>query len=127
MSKRGPRVAPVYLDPQLEGQKPQVTDLEGDHHLFLECYHICILGAGDHQVIDVDTHQQGVSSIPPPVDGRLMRTLPEAHPLECGVQLGIPCPRCLPQAIEGLAQAQHLALLARDHKSRWLMHVDLLL
>jgi hypothetical protein len=123
--KRDPGVALVHLDPQVEGEKPQVTHLEAGLHLFLERCHLRILGVGDHQVVDVDTHQQGVSSIAPPVDGRLMRALPKDHPLECGVQLGIPHPRCLPQAIEGLAQAQHLALLARDHESRWLMHVDL--
>jgi hypothetical protein len=117
----------VHLDPQIEGEKPRVTHLEGSLHLFLERSHLRILGVGDHQVIDVDTHQQGVSCFAPPVDGRLVRALPEAHPLERGVQLDIPRPRCPPQAIEGLAQAQHLTLLARNHKSRWLMHVDLLL
>jgi hypothetical protein len=34
---------------------------------------------------------------------------------------------CLPQAIEGLAQTQHLALLVGDGESRRLVHVDLLL
>jgi hypothetical protein len=125
--KRDPRVALVKLDPQVEGEKPRVTHLEGNLHLFLERCHLRILGAGDHQVIDVDTHQQGVSSIASPVDGRLVRALPEAHPLEHGVQLDIPCPQYLPQAIEGFAQAQQLALLTKDRESRWLMHVDLLL
>jgi hypothetical protein len=83
--KRDPGVALVHLDPQVEEEKPQVTHLEGGLHLFLERYHLRILGAGDHQVIDVGIHQQGVSSIAPPVDGRLVRALPEAHPLERGV------------------------------------------
>jgi hypothetical protein len=104
LSKRDPGVALVHLDPQVEGEKPQVTHLEGGLHLFLERCHLRILGVGDHQVIDVDTHQQSVSSITPPVDGRLVRALSEAHPLERGVQLGIPHPRCLSQAIKGLAQ-----------------------
>jgi hypothetical protein len=103
LSKRDPGVALMHLDPQVEGERPQITHLEGDLHLFLERCHLRILGAGDHQVVDVDTHQQGVSSIAPSVDGRLVRALPEAYPLECGVQLGIPRPRYLPQAIEGLA------------------------
>jgi hypothetical protein len=124
LSKRDPGVALVHLDPQVEGEKLQVTHLEGSVHLFLERWHLRILGAGDHQVVDVDTHQQGVSSIAPPVDGRLVRALPEAHPLERGVQLGIPLPRCLSQAIEGLARAQHLTLLTRDRKSCRLMHVN---
>jgi hypothetical protein len=117
----------VHLDLQVEGEKSQVTHLEDDLYLFLERCHIRILGAGDHQVVDVDTHQQDISSIALPIDGRLVRALPEAHPLERGVQLDISHPRCLPQDIKGLAQAQHLALLVRDHKSWWLMHVDLLL
>jgi hypothetical protein len=96
LSKRDPGVALVHLDPQVEGERPQVTHLEGDLHLFLERCHLRILGAGDHQVVDVDTHQQAVSSIAPPVDGRLVRALPEAHPLERGVQLVIPRSRCLP-------------------------------
>jgi hypothetical protein len=75
----------VHLDPQVVGEKPQVTHLEGGIHLFLERCHLRILGAGDHQVVDVDTHRQGVSSIAPSVDGRLVRALPEAHPLERGV------------------------------------------
>jgi hypothetical protein len=125
--KRDPGVALMHLDPQVDGEKPQVTHWEGGLHLFLEHCHLCIIGVGDDQVVNVDTHQQCVSSIAPPVDGRLVRVLPEAHPLECRVQLGTPRPRCLPQAIEGLAQAQHLALFARDRKSRRLMHVDLLL
>jgi hypothetical protein len=124
LSKRDPGVALVHLDPQVEGEKLQVTHLEGSLHLFLERWHLRILGAGDHQVVDVDTHQQGVSSIAPPVDGRLVRALPEAHPLERGVQLGIPLPRCLSQAIKGLARAQHLTLLTRDRKSCRLMHVN---
>jgi hypothetical protein len=127
LSKRGPGVALMHLDPQVEGEKSQFTHLEGGLHLFFECWYLYILSAGDHQVVDVDTHQQGVSSIAPPVDGRLVRALSEAHPLERGVQLGISCSRCMPQAIKGLAQAQHHTLLARDHKSRWLIHVDLLL
>jgi hypothetical protein len=101
LSKRDPRVALVHLNPQV-GEKPQVTHLEGGIHLFLECCHLHILGAGDHQVIDVNTHQQGVSSIAPSIDGRLVWALPEAHPLERGVQLSIPRPWCLPQAIEDL-------------------------
>jgi hypothetical protein len=127
LSKRDPGVALVHLVSQVEGERPHVTHLEGGIHLFLECCHLCILGADDHQAVDVDTHQQGVSSIAPPVNSRLVRALPEVHPLERGVQLDIPHPRCLPQTIEGLTQAQHLALFARDHKSQRLMHVDLLL
>jgi hypothetical protein len=96
LSKRDPGVTLVHLNPQVEGEKPQVTHLEGGLHLFLEHCHIRIFDIGDHQVIDVDTHQQGVSSIAPPVDGRLVRVLPEAHSLKCGVQLGIPRPRFLP-------------------------------
>jgi hypothetical protein len=103
LSKRDPEVALVHLDPQVEGEKSQTTHLEGGLHLFLERCHLRIIGAGDHQVIDVDTHQQGVSSIATSVDGRLMWALLKAHSLERGVQLGIPRPRCLPQAIEGLA------------------------
>jgi hypothetical protein len=127
LSKRDLGVTLVHLDPQVEEEKPHVTHLEGGLQLFLERCHLRILGVGDHQVIDVDTHQQGVSSIAPPVDGRLVWDLLEAHSLERGVQFGIPRPRCLPQAIEGLAQVQHIALLSRDRKSRRLMHVDLLL
>jgi hypothetical protein len=85
LSKRDLGVTLVHLDPQVEGEKPQVTHLEGGFHLFLERCHLRILGDSDHQVEDVDTHQQGVSSIAPPVDGRLMRALPKAHPLECGI------------------------------------------
>jgi hypothetical protein len=127
LSKRDSGVALVHLDPYVEGEKPQVTHLEGGIHLFLEHCHLRILGAGDHQVVDVDTHQQGVSFIAPPIDGHLVQALPKAHPLERGVQLGILRSRCLSQAIESLAQAQHLALLVRDHKFRRLMHVDLIL
>jgi hypothetical protein len=106
---------------------PQVTHLEGGLHLFFERHHLCILGAGDHQVVDVDTHQQDISSIAPPIDGRLVRALLEAHPPERRIQLGILCHWCLPQAIEGLAQAHHLALLIGDSEFWWLVHVDLLL
>jgi hypothetical protein len=93
----------MHLDPQIEGERPQFTHLEGGFHLFLERRHLRILGADDHQVVDVDAHQQDISSIAPPIDGRLVRALLEAHPLERGIQLGIPCPWCLPQVIEGLA------------------------
>jgi hypothetical protein len=103
LSKRDPGVTLVHLDPQVEGEKPQVTHLEGGLHLFLERCHLRTLGVDDHQVVDVDTHQQGVSFIAPPVDGCLVWALPETHSLEHGDQLGIPHPRCLPQAIEGLA------------------------
>jgi hypothetical protein len=126
LSKRDLGVALVHLDPQVEEENPYVTHLEGALHLFLERCHIYILGTGDHQVIDVDTHRHGVSSITPPVNVCLMWALPEAHSLDREVQLSISRPRCPSQAIEGLAQTQHLALLARDHKSQWLMHVDLL-
>jgi hypothetical protein len=105
LSKRDPGVALVHLDAQVEGEKPHVTHLEGGLHLFLERCHLRILGAGDHQVIDVDGHQQDISSIAPPIDGSLVWALLEAHPMEHGILLGITCPWCLPQAIEGLAQA----------------------
>src|SRR5699024_7056006 len=108
-------------------EMPQVTHLEGGLHFFLERCHLCILGAGDHQVVNVDTHQQGTSSIAPPIDGRLVRAWRETHSFERGIQLGIPRPRCLSQSIESLAQAQHLALLARDRKTWRLVYVDLLL
>jgi hypothetical protein len=55
LSKRDPGVALVHLDPQVEGEKPQVTHLGGGLHLFLERCYLRILGAGDHQVVDVDT------------------------------------------------------------------------
>jgi hypothetical protein len=103
LSKRDAGVTLVHLDPQVEGEKPQVTHLEGSLHLFRERCHLRILGAGYHQVVDVDTHQKGISSIAPPIDGRLVRALSEAHLLERGVQLDIPCPWSLPQAIKGLA------------------------
>jgi hypothetical protein len=57
LSKHDPEVALVHLDPQVEGEKPQVTHLEGGLHLFLKRCHLRILGAGDHQVVDVDTQQ----------------------------------------------------------------------
>jgi hypothetical protein len=82
LSKCDPGVVLVHLDPKVEGERPQITHLEGGLHLFLERRHLRILGAGDHQVVDVDTHQQGISSIALPVDGRLVRALLEAHPLE---------------------------------------------
>jgi hypothetical protein len=50
LSKHDPGVALVHLDPQVEGEKSQVTHL--DLHLFLERYYLLILGAGDHQVVD---------------------------------------------------------------------------
>jgi hypothetical protein len=56
LSKRDPRVALVHLDPQVEGEKLQVTHLKGGLHLFLQLCHLRILGVGDHQVIDVDIH-----------------------------------------------------------------------
>jgi hypothetical protein len=104
----------VHLDPQIEGERSHVTHLEGGLHLFLERRHLRILDAGDHQVVNVDVHQQDISSIAPTIDDRLVRALLESHHPERGIQLDIPCPWCLPQAIEGLAQAHHLALLVGD-------------
>jgi hypothetical protein len=75
-AKRDPEVALVHLNPRI-GVMLQITHLEGDH-IFLECCHLRILGPGDHQVVDVDTHQQSISSIALPVDGRLVRAWPEA-------------------------------------------------
>jgi hypothetical protein len=57
LSKRDPEVALVHLDPQVEGEKPHVTHLEGSLYLFLERCHLRILGADDHQVVDIGTHQ----------------------------------------------------------------------
>jgi hypothetical protein len=56
LSKRDPGVVMMHLDPQVEGERSQVTHLEGGLHLFLERCHLRILGAGDHQVVDVDAH-----------------------------------------------------------------------
>ena len=78
------------LDP-LIWSRPRLTPRP---HLFLERLDLHLLGAGDHKIVDVDTHQQGLSSTAPPVDGRLVRALLEAHPLHCGIQFGIPRPRC---------------------------------
>jgi hypothetical protein len=81
LSKRDPGVAMVHLDPHVEREKPQVTHLEGGIHLLLERCHLRIHGAGDHHVIDVDTHQQGVSSIAPPIDGRFVQSCSKPIPL----------------------------------------------
>jgi hypothetical protein len=70
LAKCDPRVTLVHLNPQI-GEMPQVTHLEGDLHLFFKRCHLCILGTGDHQVVDVDTHQQSISPIALPIDGRL--------------------------------------------------------
>jgi hypothetical protein len=102
LSKHDPGVALLHFDLQVEGERRQVTHLKCDLHLFLECCHLCILGAGDHQVVNIVTHQQDVSSITPLLDDRLMLALPKAHPLKREVQLGILRSWCLPQAIEGL-------------------------
>jgi hypothetical protein len=67
----------------------------------------------------------GVYFTPSPHYIRLLRC--EAHSFERGIQLDIPRPQCLSQAIESLTQAQHLALLARDRKTWQLVYVDLLL
>jgi hypothetical protein len=53
----------VYLDPQVEGEGPQVANLEGSLHLLLKYLHLVILGTGDHQVVNVDTHQQGIAAL----------------------------------------------------------------
>jgi hypothetical protein len=45
----------VHLYPQVEGERPQITHLEGGLH-FLKCFHILVLGAYDDQVVDVDAH-----------------------------------------------------------------------
>ena len=108
----------VDLDPQVEGEKAQVAHLEGRLHLLLERLHLSLLGAGDHQVVYIDAYQQGIAILAPLVDSRLVRTLLEPHLLEGGVQLGVPSSGCLPQAIEGLAQAKNLVLLAGDDDSR---------
>jgi hypothetical protein len=46
--------------------------------------------------------------------------------LEGGIQLGVPSSWRLPQAVEGLAQAENLVLLAGDDEFRRLVDVDLL-
>ena len=46
----------VDLDPMVEGEKAQVAHLEGRLHLLAHIY-LSLLGAGDHQVADVEAYQ----------------------------------------------------------------------
>ena len=55
----------VDLDPQVEGEKAKVVHLEGRLHLLLERLHLSLLGADDHQAVDVDAYQQGIASLAP--------------------------------------------------------------
>jgi hypothetical protein len=55
LSKHDPEVVLVHLDPQVEGERSQVTHLEGGVHLPLT-RHLRNLGTGDHQVVDIDNH-----------------------------------------------------------------------
>ena len=52
-----------------------------------------------------------------PVHRRLMRALLEAHLVERGVELRVLGSQGLPQAVEGLAQAVHLAFFSGDGKA----------
>jgi hypothetical protein len=63
LSETDAGVVLVYLDPQVEGEGPQVANLEGSLHLLLKYLHLVILGTGDHQVVNVDTHQQGIAAL----------------------------------------------------------------
>jgi len=55
-----------------------------------------------------------------------MRALLEAHIFESGVQFGIPGTQDIVQAIESLAQAQDLSILAGDDETKGLANVDFL-
>ena len=127
LAKGDARAVLVDLDPQVEREKAQIAHLESRLHLLIERLHLSLLGAGDHQVVDVDAYQQGIAVLAPLVDSSFVRALLEPHLLESGVQLGVPSSGRLPQAVEGLAQAENLVLLAGDDESRRLVDVDLLL
>jgi len=65
--------------------------------------------SSDDEVVE---DEQDRASAAPPVHGCLVRALGEAHHLQGGVQLRVPDAQCLPQAVEGLAQAVHLAFFS---------------
>jgi len=79
--------------------------------------------SSDDEVVE---DEQDRASAAPPVHGCLVRALGEAHHLQGGVQLRVPDAQCLPQAVEGLEQAVHLAFSGND-EAQWLAHVYLLL
>jgi len=115
------------FDTEVEAQQPEVAHLECLHHLGLECRHFLLVGAGDDQVVDVDADEQDCPPAVPPVHDSLVKTLLEAHLLECCIQLLVLGPRRLAQAVERLAQAVHLVFFPGDGESRRLPHVDFLL
>lgn len=48
----------MNLDAEVEAEEAQVTHLEDDLHLRLECLHLIFLSAGDHQIANVDANEQ---------------------------------------------------------------------
>jgi hypothetical protein len=57
LSKSSPDAVLMHLDSQVEGERAEITHLEGGLHFLLESLHVVVLGSSDDQVVDVDAHQ----------------------------------------------------------------------
>ncbi|KAF0913830.1 hypothetical protein E2562_024915 [Oryza meyeriana var. granulata] len=89
-------------------------------------------GYGELATLDVSKNQLTgaipaelcrLASIVAPIHGVLVLALFEAQGLQCAIKFHIPGSRCLPQAIEGLAQAEDLAFFSDNDETRGLLHI----
>jgi hypothetical protein len=117
----------LHLHPEVESQLAQIGHLELVLHLELELLDLRVVAAGDDQVVDVDANDQSSIAYSLRVHGMLSFTMLEPKLRRRGVQLSVPSVRCLPQAIQRLAQEQHLVLCSINDEPQWFCHKHLLL
>jgi hypothetical protein len=95
----------VHLDPQVEGEEPEIAHEELCLHFILEAIDLGGIGSGNHQIVDVDADEQTRTAMAAFVDNVLMGALFEPKVLQRGVEARVPCALGLAQPVEHLLQA----------------------
>ena len=116
-----------HLDAELVAQQSEVGHLEQAPHLQLELIDVAGVGAGDHQVVDVDPDDEPCRRRASRVHAVLRLALREAELEEACVELGVPGPWCLLEAVERLYETEHQMLLPGCSEAGWQLHIYLFL
>jgi hypothetical protein len=116
-----------HLNPQSVSQRPQITHLEASRELSLDAVQPSAIIASQSEIIHIDGHNHSDAISSPDIDRVVAWAAPEPQIRESLIELDIPLPRRLLQAIERLLQATDKVLRARRREALRLAHIDLLI
>jgi hypothetical protein len=102
----------AQFDAQIEVQQTEIAHPKTIHHLLLETSYLLHVRASHDRIVDIDSEEKPRVSMPTCVHGVHGGAAHKAQLFEAVVELRVPSPGSLTEAVQRLPQFEHLAFLA---------------